>query len=315
MIVVTGASGMLGSQVLIHLAEEFPEHDLHAWYRSESSKACALKQSDLVAIQARIKWVRIDLMDALAVEEAMAGAEYVVHSAAMVSFRASHAQTMLTQNPGMAENVAAAALHHGVKNVVHVSSVAALGKPADGSAISESDQPQRENLNTYGQSKYDSELVMQRYHEEGMPLWIVNPTVIVGPDHWPGGSSQLVNSIRNGLKFYTPGSTGWVKVENVASAVVKLLAEAPGQGENFLLNDKNASFKDAFADIAADLGVPAPKHRVSPGILQIAWRVERLLERLFGRAPSLTKDSVRASCADTTYDNSKALAKKLIGNG
>ena len=156
---------------------------------------------------------------------------------------------------------------------------------------------------------------MQRFHAEGMPLWIVNPTVILGPDHWPGGSSQLVKSIRNGLKFYTPGSTGWVKVETVARAIVKLLAEAPGQGENFLLNDKNASFKDAFAEIAADLGVPAPKHRVSPGLLQVAWRVERLLERLFNRAPNLTKDSVRASCADTTYDNSKALAKKLIGNG
>ena len=312
MIIVTGASGMLGSQVLIQLAGEFPDHKLQAWYRSEGSRQCALQQEELLKIQDCIEWVRIDLMDSLAVEEAMAGATHVVHCAAMVSFKASDAQRMLTQNPGMAENIASAALHHGVHNVVHVSSVAALGKPADGGAISESDQAQRETLNTYGQSKYDSEMVMQRFHAEGMPLWIVNPTVILGPPHWPGGSSQLVQSIRDGLKFYTPGSTGWIQVDDVARAIVKLLKEAPGRGENFLLNGKNASFQDAFAEIASEWGVPAPKYGVKPALLQVAWRVERLLERLFNRAPNLTKDSVRAACAHTTYDNSKAVAKGLL---
>lgn len=309
MIVVTGASGMLGSQVVAHLAKAQPNTKIQAWYRSESSKACALQSWKAQgASPENVKWIQINLLDANAVEKALVGATHVVHCAALVSFRAKDKDKMLKDNPAMSENVAAGALKHGVKNLVHISSIATLS--SNNEVVCEEDSDQEEGLNTYGRSKLYSEQTILKHGAKGLPCWILNPSVILGAPLWPDGSSKIIHTLKKGLPFYSPGATGWVDVRDVADAATHLI-NTPGTGERIILNGTNATFQQAFAALAHALGVKAPSSAIAPWVLQIAWRVERLRERLFGHSPSLTKDSVKAACGTKKYSNKKALEHGL----
>ena len=310
MIVVTGASGMLGSQVVLQLSQKFPEKTIHAWYRSESSRAAAIASWSAQDFQGKsVHWVKVDLENQQEVMDAMQGASHVVHAAAMVSFRQRDAMRMQMVNPLMAEHVALAAADSRVRNLIHVSSVAALGKEAD-KAISIHSIPDRKTLRAYGKSKLDSELVMQRYHAEGMPLWVLNPTVILGPPAWPDGSSGIPRSIAKGMPFASKGSTGWVDVRDVAVAICHLI-DAKGLGKQVLLNGHNASFSKLFSVLATAMGKTPPRWLIPKWLLLSVAHIEAILDRLIGRKANLGIDGARAASAISQYDNQSAIDQGL----
>lgn len=239
------------------------------------------------------------------VMDAMRGASHVVHAAAMVSLRQRDARRMQQVNPLMAEHVALAATDAKVKNLIHVSSVAALGEEAD-KAVSIHAIPDRRTLHAYGKSKLDSEMVMQRYHAEGMPLWVVNPTVILGPPAWPDGSSSIPKSIAKGLPFTPKGSTGWVDVRDVADAICHLI-HADGTGKKVLLNGHNASFSKLFSLLAIAMGKTPPRWLIPPWLLLGVAHIEATLDRLIGRKATLGIDGAKAASALSQYDNQSAI--------
>jgi nucleoside-diphosphate-sugar epimerase len=189
---------------------------------------------------------------------------------------------------------------------LHISSIATLSVDPREPVVTEANESKRGTLSAYGKSKLDAELVAWRYHEEGLPLAVFHPSVILGPSAWPDGSSLFPKTIAKGLPVVSPGATGWVDVRDVAEAVVKALDQPP-VGERFILNGANASFKSVFSQLANGLGVPAPKRTAPKALLELAWRAERLRERLFGSRPLLTKDSVRAACNSVAYSGEKAV--------
>jgi len=212
-------------------------------------------------------------------------------------------------NPLMAEHVALAAADSRVRNLIHVSSVAALGKEAD-KAISIHSIPDRKTLHAYGKSKLDSELVMQRYHAEGMPLWVLNPTVILGPPAWPDGSSGIPRSIAKGMPFASKGSTGWVDVRDVAVAICHLI-DAKGLGKQVLLNGHNASFSKLFSVLATAMGKTPPRWLIPKWLLLSVAHIEAILDRLIGRKANLGIDGARAASAISQYDNQSAIDQGL----
>ena len=193
--------------------------------------------------------------------------------------------------------------------ISYASTVAALGKEAD-KAISIQSIPDRKTLHAYGKSKLDSELVMQRYHAEGMPLWVVNPTVILGPPAWPDGSSSIPRSIAKGMPFATKGSTGWVDVRDVAGAICHLI-DAKGLGKQVMLNGHNASFSKLFSVLATAMGKTPPRWLIPKWLLLRVAHIEATLDRLIGRKANLGIDGARAASAISLYDNQSALDQGL----
>ncbi len=309
MIVVTGASGMLGSQIVLSAA--MAKHSVCGLYRSpaalEAVKASWHAQGH-GAIFNLVTWRKVDLLDALDTGEALEGASHVVHAAAIVSFRKKDEAFMFQANPQMSENVWLAALDHGVKFGVHISSISTLSVDLREPEVTEANESKRGTLSAYGKSKLDAELVAWRYHEEGLPLAVFHPSVILGPSAWPDGSSLFPKTIAKGLPVVSPGSTGWVDVRDVAEAVLKALDQPP-VGERFILNGANASFKVVFSQLAKGLGVAPPRYTAPKVLLEVAWRAERLREQLFGSRPLLTQDSVRAACNSVRYGGEKARLK------
>lgn len=309
MLVVSGASGMLGSQIVLHALLAGGRSVRGLYRRPESLRA--VQQSwaaqGHAALYTQVDWHQVDLEDALAVQEALRGADSVIHAAAIVSFRKKEEPMMRRINPLISENIWLAALDEGVRQAIHISSVATLTADPKEPFISESSEQKRASLNAYGQSKYDAEMVAWRFAAEGLSMTVIHPTVILGPSAWNDGSSLFPKTLSKGLPLVSGGSTGWVDVRDVAQFCIEHLSQARNQ-ERYLLNGFNRSFHDVFRDLALDLGARPPRWVSPKALLSIAWRVERLRELLFGSKPSLTKDSVRAACAQTEYSSGKAAA-------
>ena len=297
---------MLGSQIVLTLA--LAGETVCGLYRSPSALE-AVKASWAAQGQSHlfdhVQWRKVDLLEALDTADALEGATQVVHAAAIVSFRKRDEAFMLQANPLMSENIWLAALDRGVRFGLHISSIGTLSVDPREPLVTEANESKRSTLSAYGKSKLDAELVAWRYHEEGLPLAVFHPSVILGPSAWADGSSLFPKTIAKGLPLVSPGSTGWVDVRDVAQAVQAALKQPP-QGERFILNGANASFKNVFHLLANGLGVTPPKRTAPRLLLEIAWRAERLREILLGSRPLLTKDSVRAACNSVEYSGDKA---------
>ena len=306
MIVVSGASGMVGSQIVLQFA--LSNQAVCGLYRRPSA-LIAVKESwraqGYSDVYERVSWRQVDLLDAQDTYEALEGATMVIHAAAMVSFRKRDEAYMLHANPQMSENFWLAALDRQVSFGIHISSIATFSPDPRVDSIDETCESRRAMLSSYGKSKLDAELVAWRYHTEGLPLAVLYPSVVLGPSAWADGSSLFPKSIAKGLAFHPPGSTGWVDVRDVAMAVEHFLHQRPF-GERFILNGANAPFKEVFSQLAQGLKVKPPRSNAPVWLLQLAWRLERLRERLTGSAPLLTKDSVRAAISHSQYSPLKA---------
>ena len=85
----------------------------------------------------QVEWVQGDILDTTILENAMEGADAVIHCAAKVSFVAADHLSMLKTNIEGTANVVNAALLKNIKRLVHISSVAALGRTSNGETVTE----------------------------------------------------------------------------------------------------------------------------------------------------------------------------------
>lgn len=304
-IVVTGASGMVGNQIVLALIEA-GMGPLRGLYRSAASLESARRSWEFQGFAARwneVEWVRTDLEDPTDVEAAFEGAEYAVHAAALVSLRSKDEHLMLRSTPLMAEHAVNAALHHGLKGFIHISSVAVL--QGSEMPLDETADPQRKGLNAYARSKFDAEMQARRGEAEGLNVLILNPSVILGLPFWGDGSSRLLRSASKGLPAVPGGSTGWVDLRDVAEAVVHGLRQ-PSWGERFILSGSNQSFETFYGGIADRLLKRRAPVLNARWPFELAWRLLAAVQALGGPTAQLTRDSVRAATSRVGYRNRKA---------
>lgn len=253
----------------------------------------------------RISWVEVDLMDAAAVWETMEGVEQVYHCAAIVSFNPADAERLMVINPETTANVVNAAIDCGVQKLVHVSSVAALGRKKQGQSINEKTEwVESKHNSAYAKSKYLAELEVWRGTEEGLNAVIVNPSIILGPGKWDEGSAALFGRVANGFKYFTDGVNAYVDVRDVA-AIMHILMHNNISSQRYVLVSENKSYREIFNLIAQKMGVKPPSVHARPWMGEIVWRLEVWRSKLFGGKPMVTKETARTAHQMNYYDNSK----------
>lgn len=298
---------MVGSQIVLALLEA-GMGPVRGLYRSASSLDSARRSWEFQGQGARwndVEWFRADLEDPTEVEAALEGADYAVHAAALVSFRKKDEHLMLRGTPLLAEHMVNAALHHQLKGLIHISSVAVL--QGTELPLDESADPQRKGLNAYARSKFDAEMQARRGEVEGLNVLILNPSVVLGLPFWADGSSRLLRSAAKGLPVVPGGSTGWVDVRDVAAAVVHGLRQA-SWGERFILSGSTQAFDAFYGGIADRLGKRRAPVLRARWPFELAWRLLALIEALGGPTAQLTQDSVKAATNQGGYRNDKANA-------
>jgi dihydroflavonol-4-reductase len=308
MILVTGGTGLVGSHILYHLTEK--GENVKAIYRNSSNIAEVERLFRFYSKEAelllkRIQWIEAELSDYYALEDALHGVRHVYHAAAMVSFNPRESNKMLEINAQGTANLMNACLKCAIQKVCYVSSISSLGKSVDGGQIDELVEWQADDYRSaYSHSKFRAEMEVWRASKEGVPVVMVNPSVIIGPVNWLRSSGRLFYSVKRGMPFYPGGATGFVDVRDVAKAVV-LLMESDAINERYILNAENLSYKDFFTMVAQSMQLRPPKIKVSKLITELGWRANLVLCLIAGKAPAITKDTARSAQTISRYSAEK----------
>ncbi len=302
-ILVTGATGFIGSYLVRYLLQR-GHTNIRCTRQTNSSMALLKDAAD------KVEWVNADLLNVMDLEEAMQGVQQVYHCAAVVSFNEKDNHNMLTINAEGTANIVNLALDFGIEKLIHVSSIAAIGrKPNDPNTDEHTAWKDADWNSPYGISKHRAEMEVWRGIAEGLNAAIVNPANVLGSGHWQGRTStgQIFHNIWKGLRFHPLGSTGFVDVRDVVRFMV-LLMESETCGERYILSAENLPFKKVFDEIAVSIGVKPPSIPVTPLIREAAWRVAWLASKFTGKPAFITKQTARSSSRTFFYDNKKSLA-------
>lgn len=311
MVLVTGATGLLGAHVVINLIGN--GYNVRAMYRTEEKKQVIEQLLGFYEAQNKasklqlIEWFQGDILDVQAVEVAVKDCTAIIHCAGMVSFATRDFSTMVDLNRIGTANLVNEALAAKTPYFIHVSSTSAIGsdtQSADKIKRETNHWNANEKTSGYAVSKYSAEKEVWRGIEEGLAAVIVNPSVFFGPGNWSESSLNLFQTIQNGLLFYTKGGNAFVDVRDVSSLIVRLLGKKT-TNERYIIGGHNLLFKDLFDQISAQLMVKPPRFLARKFLTEIAWRVVGIISFFTGKKPAITKDAVRGSHSITQFSSEK----------
>jgi len=312
MIFLTGGTGMLGAHLLFDITGSGVK--VRALKRENSDLQLVRRifswySDDAEQLFQQIEWIEGDMLDRAALREGMEGTDAVIHAAARLSFDPRDRASMLYENAEGTKYLVDLAMELGIPRFCHVSSIAALGEAESGIPVNEDFSWKNDRKRSaYSESKFQSEMEVWRGVQEGLQSVIVNPSVILGPGNWNSGSPRLFKTIHDGLKFYPPGTNGFVDVRDVSKAILALVNSKEWEklsSQRYVLSAENKSYRDIFGLIAEALDRSAPTIRANRVLLQGGWRMSGLIALLTGRPPSLTRDTARSSAKISAYDGSK----------
>ena len=307
---VTGGTGLVGAHLVFDLIQKgIP---VRALKRPTSSLSVIEKVFHYYSENAddllqKIDWIEGDILDFYLLDELIQENEEVYHAAAFVSFNPDDHDQILQINVEGTHNMVNACIKNKVRKLCYVSSIAALGRGESNRATTEEDyRDATYKSSVYSQSKFDAEQEVWRGIAEGLNAVIVNPSVIIGPGDWDKGSSQLIQTVYKGLKFYTKGTNGYVDVRDVSKAMVQLM-ESNIVNQRYILSSDNWSYKQLFDTIAKALDVKPPPYFASSILSGITWRALKVASLFSSKAPLITKETAHNANSFYSYSSDKII--------
>lgn len=308
MILITGASGLLGGHLLVHLLKL--KKQVRALRRAQSSfdelhEIASFYHESFEVLYQKVEWVEGDLLNPESLDAALVGVDAVYHCAAVVSFNSASAHIIRETNVRGTANLVDACLCGGIKKFVYSSSIGALGQSVNGALVNEETPWYPDNTaSVYSNSKYYAEQEVWRGIEAGLQASIVNPGVIFGAGNRTKGCFQFISVVDRNLPFYTPSSTGYVDVRDVCK-VMMLLMDKPIVGQRFILVSDSLSNKDLFSMIAVAMQKRKPFLCAGKMLLTLAYYTGNLLKTLGYRSLPLTKEIIRSALKKDIYSSEK----------
>jgi dihydroflavonol-4-reductase len=299
-ILVTGATGLVGSYLVRYLVEKGYKN-ITILKRKNSDNTL------IISVLDKIKCLEGDVLYIDTLEDALEGIEYVFHCAAMVSYDSRDRAVLMQNNVEGTANVVNLCLDKNIKKLLHVSSIAAIGKDKNQPICSEKSRWNKDGeLTQYAISKYLSEQEVWRGAAEGLSVAIVNPPIVLGSGHWSRSSTALFKQVWDGLKFYPIGATSFVDVRDVARFMT-LLMESEVENERFIVSGGNLSFQSLFSMMAKNMGKNPPSIKVTPFLRALAWRIESFRSFFTGKSALITKETAFISAQTYQFDATKSV--------
>ncbi|HEX9579813.1 MAG TPA: NAD-dependent epimerase/dehydratase family protein [Gemmatimonadales bacterium] len=291
-ILLTGPTGFIGRYVLRRLKRD-PDTPVRVLVRRpEALDEEARRGTEIITG---------DLRDPAALARAVEGAGTVLHLAAYAQGWAPDASEFIATNVEAVGRLLALAREHGVRRVVHVSTILAL-PPFRPAAVN----GRAQDPTFYETTKLEGERLVEAYVAAGGDAVIVHPTRVYGP-----GPMNDANAVTRALILYLRGRlrvrlddgdvlANYVHVDDVAAGI--LLAAARGRsGAHYILGGEDAPFRRVLDTISEITGT---RRRVLPLPRGAALAVATCAEWMgkLGGKPFITPQWVRVFLEDRRAD-------------
>jgi dihydroflavonol-4-reductase len=297
-VLVTGATGLLGSYLIKAL---MVDHEVHGLRRSESSNRLVKD------IESQIIWHEGDILNLQSLEEAVEGVDVVWHVAGLVSFKNNDEKNLLAINTRGTANLVNVLLDKGPKKLIFISSVAALGKDPDTRLIDEEYKWVNSDLNTtYAISKHLAELEVWRGGQEGLQVLVFNPSVLLAKHKDDRSSTMVYEYVKKGIRYYPQGSINFIDIRDAVKIMVRI-SEVGDWNERYIITNESLPYKAFFDEISKVTGQKAPNKPISKGLLKTALFFSGIANSLRFIPVSLNKQTALLSQQNFTFDNQKML--------
>jgi dihydroflavonol-4-reductase len=295
---VTGATGFLGTNLVHELVNK-------GW----EVRALGLPGSETKYIRGLpVEIVFGDATDRAAMNRAVQGMDTVFHVAGDTSWWNRTFERQRRVNVEGPPTVAAACLKHGVKRLVHTSTVDALGYNPSG--LADESWPFYNYANTgynYADTKREGEFRVREFIGRGLEVVVVYPGSMIGPYDFTLQFGRLFFDLRDGKVPGCPcGGGPFAHVTEVARAhIAAALAGSPGEG--YICAGNNITYRELFGAIAKKFGRQAPFMDIPRWALVAYGYVSELSARFTGRPPDMNPGMARYMSVNAWYDSTKAV--------
>ena len=292
-ILVTGASGFIGSGLVATLSEQ--GHEVCALMRPTASNEF-LKG---------VKFTRLtgDLLEPESLLRACTNIDAIIHCAGLTA--AKNREEYFKFNAEGTKNLASAAIQsQSVKRLIYVSSQAAAG-PSAGLSPKTEKEPDHP-VSMYGESKLRAELYLDETREQ-LPFIVIRPPIVYGPRdrnvftlfktiarQW---MPLLSAKSPTGHKYYSA-----IHVDDLIQALIRGL-DASGElfknGERFFVNDGQIyTYERIMTVIAEELQVKPIKFKIPNALISALAAGGTLLGRLTQKNMVLNLDKLKEMVPD-----------------
>jgi len=307
---VTGGNGFIGSRIVRALKAR--GHEVVAGVGAN------LDLRNLAGVDVETR--AIELEDAESVRRALAGAEWLVHSAAVYSFWEPDAAHLYRVNVVGTRNVLRAAEEHGVRRMVYTSTFGTLTPSLElareaphGDETEDGVFDLRRFHGHYKSSKAMAEMLVWRAMARGLPAVIVHPTTVLGPgDQRPTPTGGMIVHFLNGrMKAYAETVLNLVDVDDVAEGHA-LALERGARGGSYILGGENVTLSELARILSELTGIPEPRVALPTRLLLGLGRInEWWADHVSHRTPLIDVESTLHAIGNRRA--SSARAEKELG--
>ena len=301
-VLVTGATGFLGGWLVKRLLDE--GCDVRIIKRANSSLD-------------EIEGLKLDVMsgdvtDLESLREASRGVDTVFHLAGLIGYSRAQRAAMDRVNVRGTANVIQACRDAGVRKLVHLSSVVAIGAGFDKSVLNEDSPYNVHDLNLgYFETKHQAEELVRLAVKNGqLDAVMINPSTIYGAaDAKKGSRGTQLKVARGRFPFYSPGGVSIVAVEDVVDAIIAVWRKGR-PAERYIVSGENLTIKQTFDIIAHEAGVKAPSIYLPRPAIFALGKMGDFMESI-GKKGIINTENAWTSTLYHWFDNSKA--KRELG--
>lgn len=308
-ILITGASGSLGKQLIYELVRRGVRPIAHVRKSSDTTYVDSLDLEKRFA----------DLRHRDEIERLVAGVDAVIHTAAWVNFRQDRLSQFTGINTLGALGLFQAAQRTKVKRFVHVSTVAAVAAlprswngtnppPGVPALVNEQTPFNLSHLRIpYIMSKRAAEDELLKSARSGLTeLVIVNPSIVVAPSRTGDDRSKAMKKMGRYLMPSLPNRVNLVDIRDVAVGIIAALRKGR-PGERYILAGDNISLCDLTLAVSSILDMVPHLVRVPRPVLNLAAKFSVLFAKLSGKGKiSFYPDLVKMLDYDWAYSSLKA---------